>query len=47
LTRHRYNATTPERQITWLRSMNVQARIACEEAGAEARLLDAVKVLKG
>jgi tRNA dimethylallyltransferase len=36
-----------KRQITWLRSMQVHMRIACDEPGAEARLLDAVRQLKG
>jgi tRNA dimethylallyltransferase len=34
-----------KRQITWLRSMVVHTRIACDEQGAEARLLDAVRQL--
>jgi tRNA dimethylallyltransferase len=34
-----------KRQITWLRSMVVHTRIACDEPGAEARLLDAVHQL--
>jgi tRNA dimethylallyltransferase len=36
-----------KRQITWLRSMQVHARIACDEPGADARLLDAVRQLRG
>ncbi len=36
-----------KRQITWLRSMDVHTRIACDAPGAEARLLDAVKLLRG
>ena len=36
-----------KRQITWLRSMGVATRIACDEAGAAARLLDAVRRLRG
>ncbi len=36
-----------KRQITWLRSMQVHSRIACDEPGAEDRLLDAVRQLKG
>jgi len=34
-----------KRQITWLRSMDVRMRIACDEAGASARLVDAVQRL--
>jgi tRNA dimethylallyltransferase len=34
-----------KRQITWLRSMNAQARIACDEPGASARLLAALRSL--
>ena len=36
-----------KRQITWLRSMQVHTRIACDEPGADARLLDAVRQLRG
>jgi len=36
-----------KRQITWLRSMDVPTRIACDEPGAEARLLDTVRRLRG
>jgi tRNA dimethylallyltransferase len=36
-----------KRQITWLRSMDVTTRIACDEPGAQARLLDAVHRLRG
>jgi tRNA dimethylallyltransferase len=36
-----------KRQITWLRSMQVHVRIACDEPGADARLLDAVRQLRG
>ena len=36
-----------KRQITWLRSMDVHTRIACDEPGAAARLLDALCRLKG
>jgi tRNA dimethylallyltransferase len=36
-----------KRQITWLRSMDVATRIACDEPGAQARLLDAVRQLRG
>jgi tRNA dimethylallyltransferase len=36
-----------KRQITWLRSMDVHTRIACDEPGAEARLLAAVRRLSG
>jgi tRNA dimethylallyltransferase len=35
-----------KRQITWLRSMAVHTRIAIDEPGAEARLLDAVRRLR-
>jgi tRNA dimethylallyltransferase len=35
-----------KRQITWLRSMDVTTRIACDEPGAQARLLDAVHRLR-
>jgi tRNA dimethylallyltransferase len=34
-----------KRQITWLRSMAVATRIACDEPGAEAQLRDAVRQL--
>jgi tRNA dimethylallyltransferase len=36
-----------KRQITWLRSMDVRTRIACDEPAAEARLLAAVQALMG
>jgi tRNA dimethylallyltransferase len=36
-----------KRQITWLRSMDVHTRIAPDEPGGEARLLDAVRRLRG
>jgi len=36
-----------KRQVTWLRSMDVAARIACDELGADARLLEAVRGLRG
>jgi tRNA dimethylallyltransferase len=35
-----------KRQITWLRSMDVATRIACDEPGAATRLLDAVRRLR-
>ena len=35
-----------KRQITWLRSMDVHTRIACDEPGAMARLLDALRRLR-
>ena len=34
-----------KRQITWLRSMDVATRIACDEPGADTRLLDALRQL--
>jgi tRNA dimethylallyltransferase len=34
-----------KRQITWLRAMDVQVRIACDEALAGAQLRDAVASL--
>jgi tRNA dimethylallyltransferase len=36
-----------KRQITWLRSMDVHTRIACDEPGGAARLLDALRRLRG
>jgi tRNA dimethylallyltransferase len=36
-----------KRQITWLRSMDVAVRIACDEPGAETRLRGAVQALTG
>ena len=36
-----------KRQITWLRSMDVATRIACDEPGAQTQLLDAVRQLRG
>jgi tRNA dimethylallyltransferase len=36
-----------KRQITWLRSMDVATRIACDEAGTQARLREAVRQLRG
>jgi tRNA dimethylallyltransferase len=35
-----------KRQLTWLRSMDVATRIACDEPGADTRLLDAVRRLR-
>ena len=35
-----------KRQITWLRSMDVHTRVACDEPGAATRLLDAVRALR-
>ena len=34
-----------KRQITWLRSMDVHTRVACDEPGAAAKLLDALRRL--
>ncbi len=36
-----------KRQITWLRPMDVATRIACDESGAQAQLLNAVRQLRG
>ena len=36
-----------KRQITWLRSMDVAVRIACDEPGAEAQLRGAAQALTG
>ena len=36
-----------KRQITWLRSMVVHTRVACDAPAAETSLLDAVRRLSG